>query len=193
MKRVLKSKRLRWLAIGAAARFVIRRSTSRSVDRATADIEERLPARIRAVVDAVPADAVRAGGSVVVAGRTARRFASGTRTASKLVSEQRQRLGDGMARIRSVGDEVGQEVETRRRELTADYLRTTRGQGAADDALLDMRIDGPEGLLAHDAEDLPPIKQPVRRGRWRSDRRLRSDSVNRVQRTYRQPTRPWDR
>lgn len=193
MKRILRSKRLRWLAIGAAARFVLRRSTSRSVDRASADIEERLPAPIRAVVDAVPADAVRAGGSVVVAGRTAKRFASGTRTASKLVAEQRQRFGDGVARIRSVGDEIGHEVDTRRRELTADYLRATRGQSAADDALLDTRLDGPSGLTDHVDEDPPPVKEPVRRGRWRSDRRLRSAAVNRVQRTYRQPTRPWDR
>lgn len=193
MKRLFRSKRLRWIAIGAAVRFVLRRSTTRSVDRATADLEERLPAPIKAVVDAVPADAVRAGGSVVVAGRTARRFATGTRTASKLVAEQRQRLGDGFARIRSVGDEVGHEVDSRRRELTAEYLRTTRGREAADDALLDVRGDGNGLLNGHDPEGLPSVKEPVRSGRWRSERRLRTAAVNRVQRTYRQPTRPWDR
>lgn len=205
MKRLLKWKRLRWFAVGTLVRFFIRRSASRSVDRATADLEERLPGPLRKAMDIVPADAVRAGGSAVVAGRTARRVASGTRSASRLAGDRGRRVAEGMHRIRSIGDEIGREAEHKRRELKADYLRVTRGNGAADDALLDLRGDEEsprhrssveDGNHRHDPfheEDLPEVQDPIRRGRWRAERRLGSTMVNRVQRSYRQPSRPWDR
>jgi len=129
MKRLFKWKRLRWFALGTLVRFLLKRTTSRSVERATADMEERLPAP----------------------------------------------------------DEVAREAEIKRRELKAEYLRVTEGQVAADDALLDLR---PE--VADEAE-LPEVGEPVRSGRWRAERRLGQATVNRVQRSYRPRSKPWDR
>ena len=187
MKRLFKWKRLRWFALGTLVRFLLKRTTSRSVERATADMEERLPAPVKKVMEYVPESATRAGGSAVVMGRTAKRVAVGTRKASQVAGDRRQRVSDGFHRIRTIGDEVAREAEIKRRELKAEYLRVTEGQVAADDALLDLR---PE--VADEAE-LPEVGEPVRSGRWRAERRLGQATVNRVQRSYRPRSKPWDR
>jgi hypothetical protein len=206
--RLLRWKRLRWFAIGTLVRFLLKRTAARSVDRATADLEHRLPEPIRKALDVVPADAMRAGGSAVVAGRTARRVATGTRTASRLAGDRRQRVMAGVNRFRSIGTEIAREAEHKRRELKSEYLRATGGHAEADDALLDLR--GTD--LAHDRHraaghgddrtdddrygheaELPDVLPPVRAGRWRAERRIGTTVVGRVQRTYRRPSRPWDR
>ncbi|MEM7326259.1 MAG: hypothetical protein AAF531_24455 [Actinomycetota bacterium] len=214
MIRLLKWRRLRWLVIGGVARFLARRTTARSVDQATADLEARLPAPVQKALKAAPADAVRLGGSAVVAGRTARRVAVNTHRATKATADGRRRLAAEVGRIRNLRTDIGREAENRRRELKAEYLRITRGNGAADDALMDVRteplpgFDGTEpgdangsedgGGFAENsgfaaAEDPPTVDPPVRPGRWRAERRLRPTSVGRVQRSYRPARRPWDR
>ncbi len=208
MRRLFRWRRLRWFAVGAVARYVLRRSTSRSVDRAAAEIEERLPAPVRSALAAVPADAIRAGGSAVVAGRTARRFATGSRRMTRLATDGGRRVSDGVHRVRSIGDEIGHEAEQKRRELRAQYLRATRGNAAADDAMLDLRGDGPDGRNDEgygpddrrsdggswlDADEPPRVREPIRQGRWRAGKSLGSPPVSRVQRSYRPTSRPWDR
>jgi hypothetical protein len=204
MKRLFRWRRLRWFALGAAVRFVLRRSAGRSVDRATAEIEERLPEPVRTVLDRVPANPARVGGSAVVAAKTARRVASGGRKASQLANDRRRRVADGIERIRSVGDEIGRETDRSARELKARYLRATEGTTAADEALLDLRPhhfdrDRPDQRLADveaeadDDRELPTVKAAVRTGRWRADRRSSTNLVNRVKRSYRPETKPWDR
>lgn len=192
IRRVLKWRRLRWFAVGAVLRFVVRRTASRSVDQATADIEDRLPPPVRRALDMVPADAVRAGGSAVVAARTARRVAAGSRRASRLATDGSRRVAHRIQRVRSIGDEIGREAELKRRELKAEYLRVTRGNAAADDALLDLRADELEPL-ADWQDDPPEVTAPIRPGRWRAEKRLGPPTVDRVQRTYRPRSRPWDR
>lgn len=202
MKRLLRWKRLRWFAAGAVVRFVLRRSASRSIDQATAGIEERLPDPVRRALDKVPADPARLGGSAVVAARTARRVATGSKRASQVANDRRQRLADGIDRIRSVGDEIATERDRSARELKARYLRATDRTGAADDALLDLRphhFSAEDGEFAEseqgdfaDADELPTVKDPVRSGRWRADLRQKSALVNRAKRSYRPQTRPWD-
>ncbi len=215
MRRLLKWRRLRWFAVGAAVRFVLRRSAGRSVDRATAEIEDRLPEPVRKALDRVPADPIRAGGSALVAAKTAKRVASGSVKASQLANDRRRRLANGIERIRSIGDEIGRESDRSARELKAQYLRATEGHRAADDALLDLRPhhfgpSGPDHDLAdqHDDadlgghrrsdhqrsnDDLPSVKDAVRSGRWKADLRHKPTLVNRMKRSYRPETRPWDR
>ncbi len=199
MKRLLKWKRLRWFAIGTLVRFLLKRTTARSVERATADVEERLPAPVRKVMEIVPADAARVGGQAVVMGRTARRVALGTRRASQVAGDRRRRVSEGIERLRSIGGDVAHEAETRRRELKAEYLRVTEGNGAADDALLDLRRGEPgredryEGYDGRYEDELPEMTEPVRPGRWRAERRIGPATVNRVQRSYRPRSKPWDR
>lgn len=185
---------MRWLAAGTAARFVlrrvVRRTAGRSVDRATADLEERLPQPVRKALDVVPDRAIRAGGSAVVAGRTARRVAVGTKRATRMAADGRTRASDRVGRLRSIGDDIARETEDSRRRLKAEYVRATRGPEAADDVLLDLRRSEEDSW----SDDEPPeVMDPVRRGRWRAERRLGSGAVNRVRRSYQKPTKPWDR
>lgn len=196
--RLFKWRRLRWFAAGTLVRFLLRRSAGRSVDRATAEFEERLPGPVRKALDIVPADAMRAGGSAVVAGRTARRVAVGSRRATRLVGEHGRRVTDGVSRVRSIGDEIGREADAKRRELKAQYLRATQGNAAADDAMLDLRSERSAELGEQPStewiDDEPPeLLDPVRPGRWRAEKRLRPSTVSRVQRSYRPRSMPWDR
>lgn len=192
-------RRLRWLAAGAAVRFALRRSAARSVDRATADLEDRLPAPVRRALDMVPADAARAGGSAVVAARTARKVAVSSRTASKAVNDRRRRVTEHWHRLRSIGTEIGAEAESKRRELKAEYLRATDRPGEADDVLLDVRAGGAAGDNGSGADadlrdqPLDSIAQPVRPGRRRARRPVPAPPVNRAQRSYRPRSMPWDR
>ncbi len=202
---LLRSRRFRWLIIGSVVRFFARRSAARSVDQATASIEDRLPQSVAKALDAVPADVTRLGGSAVVAGRTARRVANagvevGRAADRQVVSPARRAsatVTDAGRRIRAarhrLTDDVFRETEHTRRQLTSDYLLDTRGRAAADDALLDRRSGAAGEFDAEpvDAvEPLPEIAPPVRRGRWRASREVPAP-VSRVQRTYRRKTPPW--
>ncbi len=188
VKRLLRWRRLRWFAFGAVLRYALRRSASRSVERATEELEDRLPAPVRSALDVIPADAVRAGGTALVAGRAARRLAAGTGRASRGVVRWRRQTVDGLRDLRSITDQIGLEAELTRRELKARYLRVTLGDAAADESLLDVRA----GAVA-EAAPLPPLPEPIRRGRWRAERRLGRATVARVQRSYRPSSKPWDR
>ena len=189
-------RRLRWVAVAAIARLLVRRAAGRQVDQAAAEIEERLPAPIRSALETLPRNPVRAGGGLVVAGRNARRLATGTGRAARVANDGRRRVAEvnatrprlGSIR-RAIGDDLARESERSRRELRADYLRATVGDAQADEALLDLRD---EPLDQRNGPSLEP-PEPVRSGRWRAPRRVARHTVDRVQRTYRRPTRPWDR
>ena len=94
---------------------------------------------------ALPADAKRAGGSAVVAGRTAKNAAV---CQSGLVVWQRRgtrRAASGLDSVRGLADRVRDETDSSRRELKARYLEATEGRAAATDSLLDARssmVDG---------------------------------------------------
>jgi hypothetical protein len=201
-------RRLRWLALAAAARLVVRVATARQVDRAAAELGERLPAPVRSALDALPRDPVRAGGGLVVAGRGARRLATGAGRATRLVDRGRRRVAATVAsrpRLgaigRAVGDDLRREREQRRRELRSAYLRATVGDTEADDALLDRRdlsLDQrhrPPNEPLDPAEGPPgkPLPDPIGPGRWRASRLVPTPTVARVKRTYRPPAHPWDR
>ncbi len=205
--RMLRWRRLRWFAIGTVSRYLLRRSASRSlsrsVDNATAELEDRLPDPVLRMLVAVPADATRVGGSALVAARTARRVASGSRRAGQAATGGGRRVAYGVARVRSIGDEIGFEAEAKRRELKAEYLRVTRGNAAADEALIDVRADNesatarpdrrwPDHPERHGDDPLPEIDGPVRPGRRRAGRRRTPPTVDRVQRSYRRSRAPWD-
>lgn len=196
LMRLLGWRRLRWFVIGgvvrAVGRIAVRRSTERSVDKAAAELEERLPAPVKRAIERVPADPIRAGGSAIVAGRTAKRAVTGTRRASRVAAGQVGRVADGIGRVRSVGDEIAGEAAASRRRLRAEYLRATRGNAAADEALLDLR-DGSDALPGARGEPPPELDPPIRRGRWRAERPLGETRVNRVMRSYRPRPKAWDR
>lgn len=197
---LLRSRRLRWLLTGWVVRYLARRSVGRSIDGAARSLEERLPPPVSRALDAVPVDVVRAGGSVVVAGRVARRAAVTGAKAGRTATRRVQRPIRMVRRIRArgggLGAELEDEIEQARRRLTSRYLLATRGRAAADDALLDLRF--PDRAAPGDDDGgpvdtpLPELPQPVAPGRRRADRRRRPP-VDRVQRTYHRPIRSWDR
>lgn len=191
------------MVVGAAVSYISQWRAQRSVDKATEKLEERLPEPITRITDVLPADVVRLGGAAVAAGQAAKTAAgatsaalsagrSATRTARKVgdaASDTSQRVrNNGRAfadRVTATGDSVRHETQQERRRLTSDYLRHTDGDDAALDALLDIR--------SSDADELPVTPDPVREGRRRFRPSLPVAPVNRVQRTYRPPTRRWDR
>ncbi len=218
----LVGRRLGWVAAASVARTVLRLGASRKVDDAAAEIDQRLPEPVRSALTRLPGDPVRLGGRAVVAGRSARQVAVGAGRASRSVEAGRRRLSlrfgqevdraatafDGRPRpvrrgrslARRLGDDVAAETEDRQRDLRSRMLANSRGLAAADDALLDRRLSGNEiidraEVLQIDdvAEELPPPPRPVRPGRLRAPRRRAREQVARVQRTYHQPRRPWDR
>ncbi|MEM9561146.1 MAG: hypothetical protein AAGA93_00925 [Actinomycetota bacterium] len=207
----LLGRRLGWMALAAAARTLLRRDGSRRVDEASSELEQKLPDRVVMALDAMPGDPLRRGGQAVVAGRSARRVATGAGQATRAADRGRRRVAgvfDRAAEVvdarprpvsagRALGERFGFEVrdETDRahRELRSEMLRHSRGRTAADDALLDRRNE-PDNVI--DVEAAAPIAEPpepIRRGRFRAPRRLAASPVARVQRTYQRPRRPWDR
>jgi hypothetical protein len=194
-------RRARWLVLGAVGRTAVRAITDREVSRAADDLDARLSPRVRSALESLPGDPVRVGGGAVVATRTARRagatlrrFGGSGRAATDRVRGVRQRLSGDLA---GFGDDLAREQETARRQIRSDLaLGDGRGHAAADDALLDLRRPGltESSGAAHTTLDDPLdlVPAPVRRGRLRSRRPVRSE-VARVQRSYRRPHRPWDR
>lgn len=219
----LVGRRIGWVAVATLARTALRRGASRQVDEASADLEQRLPEPVRTVLDRVPGDAIRVGGSAVVAGRSARQVAAGAGRVSRAADDGRRRLGRNLdrattafdARPRPVrsgrelaarfGVDVRAETDNTDRDLRSRMLLNSRGRGAADDALLDRRPDRPEIIDAdivspgtedwweQGADDLAETPAPVRPGRWRAPRRRAREQVARVQRTYQRPRRSWER
>lgn len=201
--RALLWRRVRWLAVGAATRWALRRVTARSIDQATAEFEQRLPAPVKRAIDdhrlanAIPIDPVRTGGSALAAGRAAKRASQLAADTTRTAGAARRSVIDRVGAVRSIGADLNHETETARRELTSRYLRSTRGPGPADDALLDLRnpvrADRGEDDEHDGALPLDRVPEPVTTGRRRAPRRRIRSEVPRVQRSYRPRTRPWDR
>jgi hypothetical protein len=179
-------RRFRWMIIGAGVRQVARWGAARSIDEATAAIEDRLPASVVRAANAMPGDVLRVGGAAAVSARAARRTTSlAARTSTGIVRfgpRQRRRLG---ARIDAARFDLADAAENARRELKSDYARFVDGEGAALEALLDLRDV--------ESEPIPPVPAPVAAGRRRFRRSLPSADVARVQRTYKRPVKAWDR
>ncbi len=211
----LVGRRIGWVAMASLARTVLRRGATRQVDEASADLEQRLPEPVRSALTRLPGDPVRLGGSAVVAGRSARQVAVGAGRVSRAADGGRRRLLRGADRAatafdgrprparsgRDLADRLGAEVraetDASERDLRSRMLLASRGRAAADDALLDARpVPGElvaEPISAAGDPWHPGTPPEVRRGRWRAPRRRAKEQVARVQRTYQQPRRPWDR
>ena len=200
-------KRLRWMAIGAGVSYVSKRKAGRTVDRATERLEAQLPEPVARVAQALPGEVVRGAGALIAASEAARKSASVARTAAGATgtaisagrtaggavksvsgSMSRHRMAFGR-QIAAVADDLKVQSELDRRELKADYLRHTEGDGPALEALLDLRAD--EGST--NPGPLPETPDAVPAGRRRYRPALPSAPVNRVQRSYRRSTKPWDR
>lgn len=186
-------RRSRWMVLGWAARKVGRIGLQKSVDRATAGLQSNLPAPVTKAMDKLPGDAARAGGAAIVVGRGAQSAGSAVRSAAatgrRLTQSSRQGTADASRsvsdRVHELRDEIAIESDQARRRIKSDMLRETEGEGAALDALLDLRNV--------EDEPLPTIPDEVRQGRRRAHRALAAAPVNRVRRSYRQAHKPWDR
>lgn len=161
------------MAVGAGVRWLARRGVAKSVDEATASLEDRMPASVRKAANALPGDLMRVGGAASVAGKTARRTGS---------TVARVAFRDRLARAKS---NFREETEISRRELTSEYARYADGDSAALEALLDLRD--------LDAEPIPSVPSPITAGRRRFRRPLPAAAVPRMQRSYQKPVKPWDR
>ncbi len=178
-------KRLRWMAMGAAFSYASKVKTRRDIDRAASELAERMPESMHRVVDALPGDLHRVGGAAIVArnnaATAARASVAVTRTARQIGRTPRA-AGERWRRARS---ELDEQIESERRRLKSDAVRETEGEGAALEALLDLR--------ASEQEPLPEVKAPIERGRRRHVPALPTAPVNRVQRSYRPPASSLDR
>ncbi|MDH3301775.1 MAG: hypothetical protein OES24_14850 [Acidimicrobiia bacterium] len=177
-------RRFRWVALGAALRTLTRRSTTRSIDDATDELAQRLPDPVVRAIDAAPGDLLRIGGGAVAAGRAARAASDRSRRVGLATRRIRRRWSDPGGVASGIREQWRRESELSERELWAEYHRAQGDHTAADDALLDRRH------RHHDAP-LPPVPEPVPPGRPRVRRRA-ATAVNRVQRTYRRASKPWD-
>ncbi len=200
-------RRSRWMILGWAARRAGRvglnkavnkaidntgnGSVSKSVDKATAVIEERLPAPVAKAVQKLPGDLARAGGAVVVAGHAAQSASASVRSAGesgrRISQKVRGRSGQAKIsdRVHQLRDEIAIESDDARRRIHSDMLRETEGEGAALDALLDLRPT--------EIRPLPEIPAEIASGRRRHRQALPTPPVNRMSRTYRKKTKAWDR
>jgi hypothetical protein len=191
------------MAVGAGVSVASKWKAERTITRATAELEEKLPASIIKVTERVPADILRAGGAViatsnlvVASGRSARMAVSATgsavsavRKASGIASNTRTRVRDTRRsttdRVVGATNEWRDVTEQERRELKSRYIRATEGDGPALDVLLDRRDIG--------AQPLPETPDPIPAGRRRFRPSLPPAPVNRVQRSFQRPIKPWDR
>lgn len=192
-------RRLRWFAVGAGVKYVARTGVGRSVDEAAAKIEDRLPAPVAKAANALPGDIVKAGGAAVVSARAARQSARAAKTgglvaarvtkAGVQLTSQATSMRPGPAvtdRLRSARRSIADQAEADERELRADFLRYAGDEEGATNALLDRRD-------TRSAGPLPEVPAPVDAGRRRFVAPRRAAEVDRVQRSYRRPAKPWDR
>lgn len=192
-------RRFRWLAIGAGVKYVARTGVGRSVDEAAAKIEDRLPAPVAKAANALPGDIVKAGGAAVVSARAARHSAKAAKTGGLLAARvtkagvqlgsQAGSLRPGPAaadRIRAARRSITDQADADERELRADFLRYTGDEEGATNALLDLRDERSNGPL-------PEVPESITTGRRRFVAPRRPPEVARVQRSYRRPSKPWDR
>ncbi len=189
-------RRSRWMILGWVAKRVGRAGLTRSVDRAAAKVEDRLPAPVANSLKKLPVDLTRAGGVAVLAGQGARsagNVAKATGLVARSAANATGRFGRSRRadietvadRIHHIRDEIAIESDEARRRIHSDMLRETEGDEAALNALLDLRPVDPVPL--------PEVPPEIRSGRNRHVPALPSPPVNRVRRTYRQATKPWER
>ncbi|MFT7597274.1 MAG: hypothetical protein ACI8TP_000192 [Acidimicrobiales bacterium] len=195
--------RLTWMAVGAGVSYLSKRKAEQSVDRATEKIEERLPPSLARAADALPAEVVRTAGAVVAAAgaaRTSFMIAKGAAGATSTAVSMTRTATGGARSIgasvagtrRAVNDKISNatsdlrvQTELDRRELKAQYVQQTEGDGPALEARLDLRNVSDD--------ELPEVPDPVADGRRRFRPSLPAAPVNRVQRSYQRPRKPWDR
>lgn len=182
------TRRLLWFAVGAGARYVVRRGTARAVAGQRERLAEQLPARVVKVADRLPGDPLAAGSSMAVAGKAAKSMVGVSNSARQTTHRQIKRIGgwrERPARLRYMFDrEIGESA----RQLRSEYRRATEGVEAATDELLDRRRS------SIDDDDIwDEVPAPVARGRFRRRLRSRPNRPARPQRTYRPPTKPWER
>lgn len=183
-------RRFRWVILGWLVRTLAKLGFERSVEEASTKLQSQLPEPLAKAAHALPGDLVRLGGAAVVVSQKGRRASSAARAATKAsgrvvaaAGASRRRVGRG-ARI--VGDEITAEMKLEERRLRSDAARERYGQSAATEELLDLRE-------ANDRPPLPKVADPIRAGRRRFRPPLPRAPVNRVQRSYRRATKPWDR
>lgn len=177
-------RRFRWLALGVALRTLTRRSRARSIDQATDDLAQQLPDSVVRAIDAAPGDLLRVGGGAVAAGRAARTVGHRTRRVGTATRRFRRRWSDPLATAHRIREEWRRESELSERELWAEYHRAQGDRAAADDALLDRR-------RPLDDTPLPSIPAPITPGRRRAPRKAGA-VIDRVQRSYRRTSKPWE-
>lgn len=192
-------RRFGWLAVGAGVKYVARTGVGRSVDEAAAKIEDRLPAPVAKAANALPGDIVKAGGAAVVSARAARHSARAAKTGGLLAAKVTKagvhlgsqagslRPGPAVAdRIRAVRGSISEQADADQRELRADFLRYSGDEEGATNALLDLRDERSDGPL-------PEVPDAIASGRRRFVASRRPPVIDRVQRSYRRPSKPWDR
>ncbi len=180
-------RRFRWAILGWAARSIARLGFQRSIDKAGTRIEDALPAPVAKVADRLPGDVVRAGAAAMVAADRTKAVSTGARSVAR---SSRRLLGTRSAvknRAAAVAGEIRSETENARRRIRSEALQRTDQFGPATEALLDLRG------RAHEPAPLPEVTEAIEPGRRRFRPALPAPPVNRVQRTYQRPTKPWDR
>jgi len=190
---------LRWLAVAAIGRLVLGRLRRSAVEKAAAELEakahERLPAPVARAVSSLPPAVRQAGGSAVVAGRTARGAVQGGRRAGRALGAGREAAATVRHPLRPGGPaaelmaRVQAETELSTRLLRSRYLAATGDPDGATDALLDTRQSGLGPVEPAEPDPHDAVAPPVARGRRRPRRPAPSP---RRHRSYRPPRKPWD-
>lgn len=186
-------RRSRWMILGWAAKKAGRagfdKTIHKSIDKAAANLDDKMPMLLSKSLDRLPGDMTRAGGAVVVAGQGAKSAGSAARnaaaTARRIAAAPRSGHKAVSSRVHGMRDELAIESDEAYRRIKSEMLRETQGDAAALDALLDLRPIS--------QEPIPSVGPPVGTGRRRNRPELPSAPINRVRRTYQQTTRPWDR
>lgn len=180
-------KRLRWMVIGAAIGIASKRKADRQIDQMVAKAPAPLQQIVNdsAVVARIPATAWSAAVPVVRVGIPLAKASIPVAKAGVGVTRRIQiQLHRAAARQRHAaaarGDELRAGIEQERRRLKSEQQRHLRGDRAATDALLDLRLPTPAPL--------PVIPAPISPGRRRHQAAPPAPQVARVQRSYRPPS-----
>lgn len=183
-------RRLAVMALGTGASYLSKWVAARTINAATQQFEDRLPAPVAKVINVLPGDLMRVGGTAMVAGTAVRSAGRASRRAAKVASASTSTLRGRKAAVDALladaAAEWRREIHGERRRFRSDLVRLTRGPDAALEALLDLRADGGANL-----QELPLTPEPIPAGR-RRPLRLPAPFVDRVQRSYRPPVKPWD-
>lgn len=186
-------RRSRWMLFGWAAKKVGRagfdKTVHKSIDKAAANLDDKMPELLSKSLDRLPGDMTRAGGAVVVASQSVKSAGSVARnaagTARRMVAAPRSGSKAVSSRVHDIRDELTIESDEAYRRIKSEMLRETQGDAAALEALLDLR--------PRSQEPIPSVGPAVSAGRRRHRPELPGAPINRVRRTYQQATRPWDR